>query len=94
MRQTIIFLIKIYKKTISPFLTPCCRFYPTCSTYSLLAFEKFGISKGTILSIKRILKCHPFHPGGIDPAPEKGRSKNGKKTTVDNGTIHRSVNTL
>lgn len=46
---------------------PCCRFYPTCSQYALEAVEKYGAIKGGFLAIKRILKCHPFHPGGYDP---------------------------
>ncbi|WDU84631.1 membrane protein insertion efficiency factor YidD [Caloramator sp. Dgby_cultured_2] len=48
---------------------PSCRFYPTCSQYSLEAIEKYGAIKGSVLSIKRILKCHPLHPGGYDPVP-------------------------
>lgn len=62
-------IIKFYKKLISPLLPDSCRFYPTCSTYSLEAINKYGPFKGLYLSIKRILKCHPFHPGGYDPLP-------------------------
>lgn len=68
-RYFFVFLIKIYQKTISPWLPAQCRFYPTCSNYSKEAFLKYGIIKGFFLSIKRILKCHPFHPGGFDPVP-------------------------
>nr|MDH3153482.1 membrane protein insertion efficiency factor YidD [Bacillus licheniformis]MDH3164485.1 membrane protein insertion efficiency factor YidD [Bacillus licheniformis] len=64
-------LIRFYQKWISPALPPTCRFYPTCSNYGLEAIEKHGAFKGGWLTIKRILKCHPFHPGGIDPVPEK-----------------------
>lgn len=64
-------LIRFYQKVISPLKPPSCRFYPTCSQYSYEAFSRFGIFKGLYLSIFRILKCHPYHPGGFDPVPEK-----------------------
>ncbi|MBU5676296.1 membrane protein insertion efficiency factor YidD [Alkaliphilus sp. MSJ-5] len=67
MSKIFIFFIKLYRKYISPLKKPSCRFYPTCSCYSLLAYEKYGAFKGTYLTLKRILKCHPFHPGGYDP---------------------------
>lgn len=62
-------MIVFYQKFISPFLMPSCRFYPSCSTYARLAFERYGILKGGILSVTRILRCHPLHPGGYDPVP-------------------------
>jgi putative membrane protein insertion efficiency factor len=65
----LIALVKIYRFAISPLLPPRCRFYPTCSRYTLEALQKYGPFKGLGLSIKRILKCHPFHPGGHDPVP-------------------------
>jgi len=61
-----IFLIKTYKYAISPILPASCRFFPTCSEYSVSAYEKYGILKGSYLSLKRISKCHPFNSGGID----------------------------
>ncbi|GAB6184260.1 membrane protein insertion efficiency factor YidD [Thermodesulfovibrio hydrogeniphilus] len=61
-----LFFIRIYRRFISPLMPPACRFYPTCSEYAEQAIKKYGI-KGIFLSIKRILKCHPFHPGGYDP---------------------------
>ncbi|MBN1354171.1 MAG: membrane protein insertion efficiency factor YidD [Candidatus Omnitrophica bacterium] len=60
-------LIYFYRKYISPLKLRSCRFYPTCSEYSMLSIQKFGLFKGTIKSLKRILKCHPFHSGGYDP---------------------------
>jgi len=60
-------LIKGYQKFISPFFPASCRFYPTCSQYFIEAVEKYGALKGSYIGIKRILKCHPFHPGGYDP---------------------------
>ncbi len=60
-------MVKIYRRYVSPFKSPTCRFYPTCSQYSVEALSKYGAFKGSYLSLKRILKCHPFHPGGYDP---------------------------
>lgn len=61
--------ILFYRKYISPILPPSCRFYPTCSQYALEALEVHGAMKGSWLTMKRICKCHPFHPGGMDPVP-------------------------
>ena len=60
-------IIIFYQRVISPLLPASCRFYPTCSDYSRQAIEKYGLAKGCWLSIKRILKCQPFYPGGYDP---------------------------
>ncbi|NLW24377.1 MAG: membrane protein insertion efficiency factor YidD [Clostridia bacterium] len=67
MVKTSVFLIKLYQKFISPLKGKTCRFYPTCSEYTLQAISKYGFCKGSLLALKRILKCHPFHPGGYDP---------------------------
>jgi putative membrane protein insertion efficiency factor len=67
MKTVIVYLIRFYQVFISPLKTPSCRFYPTCSQYSLEAVQKYGAVKGTVLALKRIKKCHPFHPGGYDP---------------------------
>ncbi len=69
MKYVLIFLIKVYQKTISPLFPSSCRFYPTCSHYASRALRKYGFFKGIFLAIKRILKCHPFHAGGFDPVP-------------------------
>jgi len=69
MKHVLILLIRIYQKIVSPFFPPQCRFYPTCSSYFIQALEKYGFFKGSVLGIKRILKCNPFHPGGYDPVP-------------------------
>jgi putative membrane protein insertion efficiency factor len=58
--------IKFYQKAISPYLGANCRFYPSCSQYALEAVERYGVGKGAFLALKRLLKCHPFHPGGVD----------------------------
>lgn len=67
MKKIVIGLVKGYQKFISPLFPPTCRFYPTCSAYFIQAVEKYGVIKGSFLGIKRILKCHPFNPGGYDP---------------------------
>ncbi|MBZ0201072.1 MAG: membrane protein insertion efficiency factor YidD [Ignavibacteriaceae bacterium] len=67
MRKIFIFLIKGYQKIVSPLFPPSCRFYPTCSEYAVQAYSKYGVIKGTIKSIWRILRCNPWNKGGIDP---------------------------
>ena len=70
MEKIFIFIIKIYKKTISPIISACgihCKYYPTCSEYTMQAINKYGCIKGSFLGVKRILKCNPFSKGGYDP---------------------------
>ncbi len=69
MKTILLYLIKFYRKFISPCFPPTCRFAPTCSAYALESVTKYGVIKGSYLSIRRILKCHPFHKGGYDPVP-------------------------
>ncbi|YAI81706.1 MAG: membrane protein insertion efficiency factor YidD [cyanobacterium endosymbiont of Rhopalodia sterrenbergii] len=69
MKNILLLLIQIYRRSISPLFPPSCRFQPTCSQYSLEAIKKFGAIKGTWLTIRRILRCNPLHPGGYDPVP-------------------------
>jgi len=69
MKNVIMTLLRFYKRRISPWLGENCRFYPSCSVYMLEAVEKYGAMKGVWLGIKRLAKCHPFHPGGYDPVP-------------------------
>lgn len=75
LKKVFIALIRFYQIVISPLKPPTCRFYPTCSHYGLEAVQRFGALKGGWLTIKRILKCHPFHPGGVDPVPDKWPKK-------------------
>ncbi len=70
MKSVLLLLIRFYRKCISPLFPPCCRYHPTCSAYALQAVMKFGAVKGTILAISRLLRCHPWAVGGIDPVPE------------------------
>jgi uncharacterized protein len=63
------FIIKFYQQVIGPFLMPRCRFFPSCSEYSWQSFTRFGFALGIFLTIKRLLKCQPFHRGGFDPVP-------------------------
>jgi len=67
LKKIFVLLIRGYQKFISPLFPPTCRFYPTCSEYFIQALEKYGIFKGSYLGIKRILRCHPWNPGGYDP---------------------------
>ena len=67
MKKAVIKVIRIYQLVLSPTLGSNCRFQPTCSQYAIDAVNEHGIFKGVFLSLKRIAKCHPFHPGGFDP---------------------------
>jgi hypothetical protein len=63
----LISLLRVYKAVISPLLPPSCRFTPTCSEYAMEAVKKYGALRGMYLGVRRVLRCHPFHPGGFDP---------------------------
>lgn len=69
MKALLLLLIRGYRWLISPLFPPTCRFTPTCSQYALTAVDRFGPVRGGWLAIRRILRCHPFHPGGYDPVP-------------------------
>ncbi len=69
MKKAVLLAIGVYRKIVSPALPPACRFYPSCSEYAREAVEKHGAAKGLLLAAKRVLKCHPYHPGGYDPVP-------------------------
>ena len=71
MKYLLIQLIRGYRLLISPLFPATCRFQPTCSNYAITAIERFGVIKGSFLAVKRILRCHPFHPGGYDPVPKE-----------------------
>ena len=60
-------MLALYRRLISPLLPPACRFYPSCSCYAIESFERYGAGRGALLTLRRLAKCHPFHPGGYDP---------------------------
>jgi len=69
MQTLALFLLRSYKRFISPLLPPACRFEPTCSVYAMTAIDKYGIGRGAWLAFRRLMRCHPLHPGGWDPVP-------------------------
>ena len=73
LRKVLIFPIELYRRYISPYTPPSCRFYPSCSQYAIEAIETQGAFKGILLAVIRVSKCHPFHRGGHDPVPKKNK---------------------
>ncbi|RPH48739.1 MAG: membrane protein insertion efficiency factor YidD [Desulfobacteraceae bacterium] len=69
-RKTILLFIRSYQCFISPLIRPVCRFYPSCSEYAYEAISLHGLFRGISLAVRRILRCHPYNPGGIDPVPK------------------------
>ena len=70
MTRLLVALIDLYKRRLSPLLPPACRFQPSCSNYALEALHRHGALAGSWLALRRLLRCHPFAPGGYDPVPE------------------------
>jgi uncharacterized protein len=75
LKKLFIAVIRFYQVAISPLKPPTCRFYPTCSQYGVESIKRFGALRGGWLTLIRILKCQPLHPGGLDPVPEAWRKK-------------------
>jgi len=74
LEETMIALIHAYKHTLSLLIGPCCRFTPSCSSYAILSIRRFGVLRGSQYAVKRLIKCHPFHPGGYDPIPDNNEN--------------------
>jgi putative membrane protein insertion efficiency factor len=68
-RALLLGLVRLYRLAVSPMLPPACRFHPSCSAYAAGALEKHGALRGSWLAARRVLRCHPWHPGGFDPVP-------------------------
>ena len=79
MKRPLIWLIRFYQKHISSKTPPCCKYYPTCSSYGIEAISRFGAVKGSALTVWRILRCNPFSRGGYDPVPELNKKNKGFK---------------
>ena len=71
MKKVLLWLLRGYKRFISPLLPPGCRFYPTCSVYAMTAIERFGVLRGLVLAVWRVLRCNPYCAGGIDYVPRR-----------------------
>ena len=69
MKRMLLLLIQFYRAAVSPLTLPTCRYHPTCSAYAMEAIERYGARRGGWMALRRILRCHPFHPGGYDPVP-------------------------
>ena len=69
MKRFLLALLSFYRRRVSPLTPPSCRFIPTCSEYAMEAIEKYGAARGGWMALRRLLRCHPFHPGGYDPVP-------------------------
>ncbi len=88
MRYVATILIRIYQWTVSPLLGPTCRFHPSCSNYALEAINRFGMFRGGWLTVKRLGRCHPWHPGGFDPVPVSHTSDTLGTPSVCNHPAH------
>jgi len=71
MQKLILFVLRMYRFAVSPLLGPRCRFYPSCSQYAQIAVARHGAATGSYLAIRRLARCHPWHPGGVDLVPER-----------------------
>jgi putative membrane protein insertion efficiency factor len=94
--RVLVLLISAYQRFLSPLLGPVCRFAPSCSQYMLVCIERFGARRGLWLGVRRLARCHPFHPGGIDlppeaPAPHPDSSSSACMPSSSHSTRTRSV---
>lgn len=70
MKRIVLAVLRVYQVMVSPYLPPRCRFYPTCSRYAFEAIERYGVMRGGLMAVCRIVRCHPFSSGGYDPVPD------------------------
>ena len=80
MKSVLLFMVRAYQLLISPMLGQNCRFHPSCSGYALEALAVHGAARGSLLALKRLCRCHPWHAGGFDPVPPSGASKTSSTT--------------
>ncbi|MDY6919800.1 MAG: membrane protein insertion efficiency factor YidD [Pseudomonadota bacterium] len=82
MKTLALWLLTLYRWGISPLLPPHCRFHPTCSCYAQEAIQHYGFARGSLLTLRRLAKCHPWHPGGYDPVPGTGTGNDRSDTEI------------
>ncbi|MCB9880924.1 MAG: membrane protein insertion efficiency factor YidD [Planctomycetes bacterium] len=80
--------VRFYRRFLSPLKKPCCRFHPTCSSYALEALDRHGAIKGSLLSARRILRCHPFGGSGFDPVPPRACRRDDPATKTTRNAVH------
>ena len=90
MKHILLGLIRLYQLTLSRFLPPTCRFYPSCSQYSYEAIARYGPWRGGWLAARRVSRCHPFNPGGFDPVPDLNGSRHTSVELPDSHELSRS----
>ncbi|WP_083444566.1 membrane protein insertion efficiency factor YidD [Herbaspirillum rhizosphaerae] len=88
MKTPLLLLLRAYKLGVSPYLGQNCRFYPSCSDYAAEAIRRHGAWKGSVLAGKRLCKCHPWHPGGLDPVPDSTTPDSSSPTVTAGGCSH------
>jgi putative membrane protein insertion efficiency factor len=84
--RLLVALIRLYQRLLSPLLGNVCRFEPSCSRYAVACLETHGAARGTLLSVARVCKCHPFHPGGYDPPPDASHRSRSPRAPADSTT--------
>jgi uncharacterized protein len=85
--RLLVMLLTGYRRFVSPLLGPRCRFYPSCSAYALEAVQVHGALRGSWLAMRRLSRCHPFHPGGLDPVPRRGAGERDQEQATATGAV-------